>query len=291
MFEWVNLPKTMNENYIEKCLFFNGKCAFLKDEEMGFINTKVCANGYVNIYGLPTKLNCFSYDYQKTRDLFTNKTDEKQETTDCIYVLNNVEGLPTASSLELYAYRLYMCDRVCDVNLSNQRYPVLISGDEKQRLTLENLYSQYDGNKPFIFGSKNILEDNKLSVINTESPYVIDKITEYKKEIFNEALTFLGINNMSISKKERLTENEAMENNELVNLNLLSFLKTRQQACREFNELFGFTGTDKEISVRVRSDLYNVIKENESIISDYLDNGKIDETKNLEKLDKKEVYL
>lgn len=290
MFEWVNLPKTMNENFIEKCLFYNGKCAFLKDEEMGFINTKVCSNGYLNIYGLPTKLNCFSYDYSKTRDLFTTKESENQELTDCIYVMNNTEVIPTISTLELYAYRLYMCDRVCDVNLSGQRYPIMILGDEKSRMTLENLYSQYDGNKPFIFGKKELLDENKMQVLRTDSPYIIDKVTDYKKEIWNEALTFLGINNMSIVKGERLTKNESQENNELVNLNLLSFLKTRQQACREFNELFGFTGTDKEISVRVRSDLFNIIKQNESIISDYMDNGKIDDLENKNKI-KSEVYI
>ena len=290
MFEWVNLPKTMNENFIEKCLFYNGKCAFLKDEEMGFINTKVCSNGYLNIYGLPTKLNCFSYDYSKSRDLFTTRENDAQELTDCIYVMNNTEVIPTISTLELYAYRLYMCDRVCDVNLSGQRYPIMILGDEKSRMTLENLYSQYDGNKPFIFGKKELLDENKMQVLKTESPYVIDKVTDYKKEIWNEALTFLGINNMSIVKGERLTKNESQENNELVNLNLLSFLKTRQQACREFNELFGFTGTDKEISVRVRSDLFNIIKQNESIVSDYMDNGKIDDIENKKEI-KSEVYI
>lgn len=290
MFEWVNLPKTMNENFIEKCLFYNGKCAFLKDEEMGFINTKVCSNGYLNIYGLPTKLNCFSYDYSKSRDLFTTKESEEQELTECIYVMNNTEVIPTISTLELYAYRLYMCDRVCDVNLSGQRYPIMILGDEKSRMTLENLYSQYDGNKPFIFGKKELLDENKMQVLRTDSPYIIDKVTDYKKEIWNECLTFLGINNMSIVKGERLTKNESQENNELVNLNLLSFLKTRQQACREFNELFGFTGTDKEISVRVRSDLFNIIKQNESIISDYMDNGKIDDIENKKEL-KSEVYI
>lgn len=290
MFEWVNLPKTMNENFIEKCLFYNGKCAFLKDEEMGFINTKVCSNGYLNIYGLPTKLNCFSYDYSKSRDLFTTRESEEQELTDCIYVMNNTEVIPTISTLELYAYRLYMCDRVCDVNLSGQRYPIMILGDEKSRMTLENLYSQYDGNKPFIFGKKELLDENKMQVLRTDSPYIIDKVTDYKKEIWNEALTFLGINNMSIVKGERLTKNESQENNELVNLNLLSFLKTRQQACREFNELFGFTGTDKEISVRVRSDLFNIIKQNESIVSDYMDNGKIDDIENKKEI-KSEVYI
>lgn len=66
---------------------------------------------------------------------------------------------------------------------------------------------------------------------------------------------------------------EANSNNELINLNLQAMLAPRQEACRQFNEKFGLTGTDKEISVRVRSDLHNVIKNVQSIVSDFNNNG------------------
>ena len=84
---------------------------------------------------------------------------------------------------------------------------------------------------------------------------------------------FCGINNIMIDKKERLITDEANSNNELINLNLQSYLAPRQKACKQFNEKFGFTGTDKEISVRVRSDLHNIIKNEESIVTDYNNNG------------------
>ena len=72
-----------------------------------------------------------------------------------------------------------------------------------------------------------------------------------------------------IDKKERLVTDEANSNNELINLNLQSYLVPRQEACKQFNEKYGFTNTDKEISVRVRSDLHNIIKNAESIVNDY----------------------
>ena len=75
--------------------------------------------------------------------------------------------------------------------------------------------------------------------------------------------------------------NESNENNELVNLNLQAMLAPRIEACRQLNELFGLTGTDKEISVRVRSDLENIIKKEQSIVSDYMDNGRIDNEENI----------
>ena len=292
IFEWVNLPKSMNARFIELCLYYTGQCAFLKDKNMGFINTKAAANGYVNIYGLPTKINCFSYNYQTTRTLYTGLADnlsdkqmEAQKNNECILVMNNYDRLPTAGSMELFAYRLYNAERTCDVNLNAQRTPLIIAVDEKQRLMMENLYNQYNGNQPFIFGDKSQLSEIPIKAINTQAPYIVDKITEYKKEIFNEALTYLGINNISVKKKERLTENESNENNELVNLNLFAMLEPRKQACREFNEKFGLTGTKDEISVRVRSDLWNIIKQEESLISDYQDNGKIDNPKNIEKIE------
>lgn len=296
IFEWVNLPHSMDSRYLEQCLYYNGQASLLFDKKYGFINTKCAGSGYVNIYGLPDKFNCFSYGFNSMRELYTginptltDKEKEEQKSKECILVMNNWDRTPTAGSMELFAWRLYLAQRTCDVNISGQRFPLMIVGDEKQRLMLENLYNQYNGNQPFIFGNKNQLNDDMLKAIRTDSPYVVDKVTEYKKEIWNEALTYLGINNISIQKKERLTENESSENNELVNLNLQSMLAPRLEACRQFNEKFGLTGTDKEISVRVRSDLKNIIKMEQSIVSDYQDNKRIDNIENIEKL--KEVSV
>lgn len=291
MFEWVNLPKSMDSRYLEQCLYYTGQASLLFDKKYGFINTKCAGSGYVNIYGLPDRFNCFSYGYNSMRKLYvglnpmlTEAQKENQKNYECILVMNNWDRTPTAGSMELFAYRLYMAQRTCDVNISAQRFPVMIRGTKNQRLILENLYNQYNGNQPFIFGDSDQLNEDILKAIDTKAPYVVDKISEYKKEIWNEALTFLGINNIAISKKERLTENESSENNELVNLNLQAMLEPRLRACREFNEKYGFTGTDKEISVRVRSDLKNIIKMEQSIVSDYQDNGRIDKKENLNKI-------
>lgn len=284
IFEWVNLPPSMNAEWLELCLYYNGQCALLKDKNYGFINTNCCSNGNINIYGLPTSLNCYSFDYQSSRKLYTGLIEglsdlqkSQREYYECILVQNNWGREPTAGSMELFAYRLYEAERTTDVNLKAQKTPVMILVDEKQRLTMQNLYNQYNGNQPFIFGDKQNLSDDKLKAINTTAPFIADKLQDYKKEIWNEALTFLGVNNIMIDKKERLITDEANSNNELINLNLQSFLAPRQKACKQFNEKFGFTGTANEISVRVRSDLHNVIKNAESVVNDY---NKIEELNN-----------
>lgn len=171
MFEWVNLPDSMDARYLEKCLYYHGTAAMLYDDILGYINTNCASSGQINIYGLPTALNCYSYGYQETRTLYTglkysaegNPINENGK--ECILVMNNWERTPTASTLELFALRLYEAERTCDVNIKAQKTPVMLVVDEAQRLTMKNLYNQYDGNEPFIFGDKEALNDG---IINTK---------------------------------------------------------------------------------------------------------------------------
>lgn len=269
MFEWVNLPDTMNARYLEMSLYYRGQCALLHDPDYGFINTQACDSGYINIYGLPTLVNCYSYSYNKMRSTYVTGSDENpDENAECILVLNNFQRVPTASTLELFAYRLAELQRTFDTNVKAQRTPILIRTDQKQVFTLKKMYEEYDGNTPVIFGDKSIITDDSLKAIKTDAPLIIRELNDSKREIWNEALSFLGVSNLS-EKRERLISSEADSNNELVNLNLQSYLIPRQQACKEFNKKYGLEGTDKEISVRVRSDLYNIIKQFDSITSDY----------------------
>ena len=280
MFEWVNLPESMNARYLEECLYYKGQAALLKDPNYGFINTQCASGGYLNIYGLPTELNCYSYGYQEQKKLYTGLGGEEDK--DCILVMNNWQRIPTCSTIELFCQKLADADLTCTVNIKSQKTPVLIVVDENQRLMMENLYAQYDGNRPFIFGDKNQLGADSIKSINTGAPFIADKVMDYKKQIWNEALTYLGINTLQTEKKERLITDEASSNNELINLNLQSMLIPRQEAAKQFNKLFGLEGTDKEISVRLRSDLYNIIKQEESVITDFNMNGIDDKLEEVE---------
>ena len=279
LFEWVNLPESCNARYLEECLYYKGQAALLKDELYGFINTQAASNGYLNIYGLPTSLNCYSYQYNSIRNLYTGL--EGTEDKDCVLVMNNWQRVPTAATIELFCQRLAEAEMVAMTNIKAQKTPVLIVVDENQRLMMENLYAQYDGNRPFIFGDKNQVGDNVVKSISTGAEFIADKIMEYKKQIWNEALQFLGINTLQTEKKERLITDEASSNNELINLNLQSMLIPRQEAAEQFNKLFGLTG-DKAVKVRLRSDLYNIIKNEESIITDFNKNGIDDKVEEVE---------
>lgn len=173
--------------------------------------------------------------------------------------------------MELFAYRMYKAERSSDININATKSPIVILANDKTKLSMVNAYAQYDGNQPVIVGKKGQFDLNDISSIDTKAEFIADKLQDYKKAIWNELLTFLGINNLN-EKKERMVTDETNQNNEVINLNLQSFLIPRKEACSQFNELF-----NENISVRVRSDLQNTIKKMESIVTDYNENSEMEE--------------
>lgn len=266
MFEWQNLPQSCNARFLEMCLFYNGQAALLYDDEYGFINTMAADGGYINIYGLPTEINCYSYRFNQRRSLYTVDIGE-EKSKECILVMNNYERVPTTATISLFAYRLAEAQRTADTNIKSLRTPILITTDQKQYFTLKKMYEEYDGNTPAIFADKNLISPEALKAIKTDAPVLFNDIMEYKREIWNEFLCFIGLQNLN-EKKERLITNEVDSNNEVINMNLQALLIPRKEACKQFNEKYGLSG-DKAIDVKVRSDLYNIIKQYESVTSDY----------------------
>lgn len=278
MFDWVNLPPSMNARFLEMCLFYNGQAALLYDNDYGYINTMAADGGYINIYGLPTEIQCYSYRFNQRRELYMVDTGAEKG-SECILVMNNFERVPTATTITLFAYRLAEAQRTADVNIKAQRTPVLITTDQKQYFTLKKMYEEFDGNSPAIFADKNLITADAMKAIKTEAPFIVNDIMDYKVKIWDEFLLTMGLNNL-VEKKERLITDEANTNNEVVNLNLQALLVPRKEACRQFNEKYGLMG-DKAIDVKVRSDLYNIIKQYESITSDY--NTELRETEEVER--------
>lgn len=252
-FKWKNTPDSWDTDFLEKTLYTNGVVGAIYIEELGDILTSVTPTGGLNIYGMPIKVTCTSSKhFHKQRYVYTGI--KKLEKENCVVLIkNNPEMTSTAKLVELFCLRLYEVDRTIDVNLKQQKTPCLVLSDEKQRLTMLNLYKEYDGNQPFIFGDKNLLGDqNSIRTLSTNAPFLLDKLVEFKQSLWNELLTVLGINNINYEKRERLITAEANANNHFTNLNLYGELKCREKACEQINKYFGLN-----ISVELNSELCN----------------------------------
>lgn len=227
MFEWKNLPDTVDERFLELTLFYDGYVVFFYDDVLGYLTLQCSIGGDLDVYRIPVRRNAFS----------ANGYYRELSNENSVLIFNNMIHTNAWLQVENFAKRLYQYDRVIDVNVNAQKTPILISCDESQRLTMKNLYMKYDGNEPFIFGDKN-LNPNSLKAISTEAPFVADKIYDLKTQYWNEILTYLGISNTNIQKKERMITDEVLRNLGGVIASRRSRLNARKQACKQINNMF-----------------------------------------------------
>lgn len=238
MFDWVNLPDTIDARFLELCLFGDGMCVFFKDEVLGFLALQTTIGGQLDVYRIPIKRKAWAQNgYQIDLD-----------ESNSVLIFNNFLHTNSLLDIEMFSKRLYNLDRAIDVNANAQKTPVLIMCDETERLTMKNLYKQYEGNEPFIFGNK-ALNAKGLTVLKTDAPYVADKLYQLKTQIWNEALTYLGISNTNIVKKERMISDEVTRNMGGVIASRYSRLEARRQAAEQINKMFGLN-----IEVNYRED-------------------------------------
>lgn len=246
MFEWKNLPSTCDVRYLELALFMNGSAVFFQDDVLNdYVALDVICSGRLDVYGNPVLRRAYSR-YNNYQKLLKGNNS--------VIIWNNKLRTNSVLDVKMFAKRLYNLDRIIDVNANAQKTPVLIKCDETQRLTMLNVYKEYDGNSPVIFGDK-ALNSNGLDVLSTGAPYVADKLYTLKTQIWNEALTYLGISNINVQKKERLITDEVTRNQGGTIASRYSRLESRREAVRKINDMFGLNievnyreGTDDEMN-------------------------------------------
>lgn len=236
VFDWKNLPKTIDPRFMELCLFGDGQSLFFKDDVMGFLALRCMIGGTWDVYQIPTRRTAYaSNGYHKDCD-----------ENDSVIIYNNMLHTNSILPVEIYSKRLWEYDQIIDINARAQKTPILLSCEESQRLTMKNLYMKYDGNQPFIFGDKNIAP-NSLKVLNTGAPYVADKVMELREQVWAEALTYIGIVNIRNPKKERMITGEISSAMGGVVASRFSRLQSRKEACQKINDMFG---TDIDVDFR-----------------------------------------
>ena len=240
MFEWKNLPSTCDVRYLELALFMNGSAVFFQDDVLeDYVALDVICSGRLDVYGNPVLRRAYSR-YNNYQKLLKGNNS--------VIIWNNYTRTNSILDVEMFAKRLYNLDRIIDINANAQKTPILIKCDETQRLTMLNVYKEYDGNSPVIFGDK-ALNSNGLDVLSTGAPYVADKLYTLKTQIWNEALTYLGISNINVQKKERLITDEVTRNQGGTIASRYSRLESRREAARKINDMFGLN-----IEVNYRED-------------------------------------
>lgn len=244
LFEWGNLPKGLDARFLELGLFRDGMMIFFQDEDLkgedsdGYYALRTMVGGNWSVYDIPKERTAYA----------TNGYNAHLDDTNSVIIYNNMIHTNSVNTIMQFSKRLAELDRTIDTNTKAQKTPILIRCDDKERLTLQNVYKKYDGNSPVIYADKS-LDPTPLGVIQTGAPYVADKLYELKSQIWNEALTFLGVPNIVDNKPERMTDDEVNRMLGGTFASRYSRLMARQQACEQINEMFNL-----DLTVNYRDD-------------------------------------
>ena len=155
---------------------------------------------------------------------------------------------PVRSLVMWYVERIADVENTIDINLFAHKLPRLVVCSPEDRERVADIMEAIDRGEKKLFleaedyqAIKNVLEAGGSS-------YIIDKLYTYKQNLENELLSFLGINNVAVEKKERLITDEANSNNQLINDSSDCFLDSLKNFCDEIN-----TVLDYNISVEANS--------------------------------------
>ena len=244
-FTWDNLPQGIESRKLEEFLIRYGMVAFFNDDNYGNMILPCFNTSELNVYYEPTEVNVMGHKY-----------DKKISIDDVVLIRNNATADNDYDDLLTFATRINEIELTMDINLNAQKTPYVILCDEKERLTFKNIINEVRKFKYAIFGTKN-LKMNNVDVLNTSSPYLLDKLQQQKRELFNELLSFLGINNNNVEKRERLLVDEVNANNEFILVNLEHMYEERKKACDLINAKFGTNIQVKKREVFLDGELYD----------------------------------
>lgn len=242
-FEWDGLPEDILERHIENTLFTYGKAIFFKDPGMSFMCLECQNSGQVNVYGDPLSYRAIGMGYNKTY---------REE--DCVIIENNKLRLPTDPFIMFYVNKMAEAERTMDVNIKACKTPVIFACDDKDVLTFKRIFQQVDGNVPAIFADRGLNLDS-IQSFQTGVKFMGKDLMDYSNSVENKLLTFLGVNNSAVDKKERLITDEANANNQLISEFAELQLEARQRACKAINEMYGLN-----VSVKRRETVENSVE-------------------------------
>lgn len=239
MFKWENLPESVNERFLEYCLFTYGRAVFFDAPSLGYMALNASLEG-INFYNEPNKI----------RPITPVQTFPAIDVDECVLIRNTPDMYPTFLTTNRYAKMMYDIDQTIDINIKSQKTPILILTDQKQKQSAMALYQKYNGNTPVIYGNKDNYDPNSFKVLRTDAPFVAGQLQDIKITKYNEYLAFLGIG-MADYKAERRVAQEVnqfdKQSNALANIGL----SQRKAACEKINRLY-----DLNVDVHLTTEAY-----------------------------------
>lgn len=228
--KWEGLPDEIDRRFLSMTIFNRGLSVFFYEEEYGrFFSTLGTPGGEVNMYQNPTRFMAYG----------AGGFSRMLDANDCVPIWANYLRVPPASAFRIYARQLADIAQTIAVQLQGHKMPTIVTGPEAKRQTLYNLLKQWQGNEPVIFGVDSLMDGVSIDYLSSKAPYIIGDLYDQFRNIWCEALSYIGVDNSPVDKAERVQSAEVWSNNKAVEVQRLTRFDCLRDACEQVNRKYG----------------------------------------------------
>ena len=245
MFVWEKLPKSIDINYLNRCLFLKGHCAIFKKDNNFYV---ACGafSGTPNEYYQPTEyvianpvLGSHNLKIGKDCVIFYNSAKDIQYNDFPIMTVNN-GGLYSL----IYRTAILLSDNETSINVAqkNSRFFAFATADTENayKSTAEVFKKIYNG-EGFSIAKSDIASTINISPLATGGGSVsptLQTLIDIQQYFLAQFYHAIGINSNFNMKKERLVSDEIAINDTATEINIKSMLEMRKNNVVAFNALF-----------------------------------------------------
>ena len=228
VFKYENLPDFIDVAYMNKCLLNKGAIAFFYEETLDtIVALPFVKYGSLDLYGR----------YNTIQVIGSNGYTRVLNKDEFVIMYDNYGRYPLYIDIVQYAWRLALYERICDVNIGQQRTPRIWQTSSDMEQTVKDLLNNIDGLTESVTSYKNLQVD-KINAILQPAPYIADKVTERKEKLWNEFLRLIGVANITVQKKERNIRDEILASQGGTIASRFQRYEPRKKAIDEINEKF-----------------------------------------------------
>lgn len=250
-----DIPKFIgaDPDYIEECLFYGGTIAYFK-------HTQGDGEYYIaNCY--PAGILMKNGLYDRYTIIFRNGETFIYKYEEIEICFNNTFKIPSIITVNEIIEKCLRSLRSVDMSLIKASMPNLLACEDETRLTqlMEKLTKSYEMVDPLSVVSGDWVENEvkKVELYDNRAQDILalwDIFVRYKNLFF----TTFGINNVEISKTERLTQAEGQSNTEITRYGLFNDMYShRVDWCNRIKNHFG-----KELKCVINRNVDTVVELN-----------------------------
>lgn len=230
MVKWSGLPESISGRYIELTLYERGQIAIYREKGGFLVAAPIVRVTGRNDNDEPTEIEV-RFD--------KGSVSKKLRAGQFVIIRNDMLGASSRHAVHFYSKKLEGVDKTINLNLEQLKQPSIVECPESQLLTAQMLWAKKENAEPVVMVDEGTMDNIKTTVWDLHVQNNTIPLYELKHNIVNESMTYFGVNNVNVIKRERLTAGEAEQNDEQIGYNIITFMRPRREACEKVKELFG----------------------------------------------------